>query len=143
VPYSDPDRQRQYQNEWLRKRWRDWLKEHGPCIDCGTWDDLQVDHADASTKVTHRVWSWSKARRDAELAKCVVRCGPCHKAKTLACNENRRGERTGTAKLTAADVLTIRASETRPYRLIAEQYGVDASLVGLIIRRRIWRHLEG
>lgn len=45
------------------------------------------------------------------------------------------------AKLTAEDIPAIRASTVRPYRLIGEQYGVDASLVGLVKRRVIWRHV--
>jgi hypothetical protein len=84
VPYKDPVRQRQYQTEWCRRRRRAWLAEHGPCVDCGTWDDLEVDHVDPSIKVSHRVWSWARARRDAELAKCVARCFPCHGKKTNA-----------------------------------------------------------
>jgi len=82
VPYSDPVLQRQYQNEWLKKRRRDWLAENGPCVDCGSWAELEVDHLDPAVKVTHRVWSWSSEKRKAELAKCVVRCEPCHSLRT-------------------------------------------------------------
>jgi hypothetical protein len=141
VPYTDPERQREYQRNWLAARRQEWIDANGPCIDCATWADLQVDHVDAKTKISHRVWSWTAERRALELAKCVVRCTPCHKAKTFACQENRRGERTGTAKLTADDVRVIRESTVKPYRLIAEKYGVDASLIGQIKRRVIWRHV--
>jgi hypothetical protein len=144
MPYSDPDQQRKYQREWKDRRRQDWLAANGPCIDCGSRDDLEVDHVDAKTKIDHKVWSWSAERRLRELAKCVVRCEPCHKAKTLACHENRRGEKVGAAKLTAQDIPVIRASQLRPYRLIAEQYGVDESLIRQIKRRIIWKHiLEG
>jgi hypothetical protein len=44
MPYKDPEQQRQYQNDWIQRRRRDWLAEHGPCADCETWDDLEVDH---------------------------------------------------------------------------------------------------
>jgi hypothetical protein len=55
-----------------------WFAENGPCS-CGSWEDLQVHHIDPSTKVDHKVWSWSEARRYAELSKCVPKCRPCHK----------------------------------------------------------------
>lgn len=141
MPYADPAVQREYQKRWIAVRRQEWLDKHGPCIDCGIRDDLQVDHSDAKTKVSHRIWSWSAERRETELAKCVVRCGPCHRGKSLTCNENHRGEKTGTAKLTAEDVLAIRASNVKPYRLIAEQYQVDASLIGQIKRHVIWQHV--
>lgn len=56
----------------------DWLHAHGPCEECGGADRLHVHHRDKSEKVSHRVWSWAKPRRDAELAKCGVLCGVCH-----------------------------------------------------------------
>lgn len=41
-------------------------------------------HIDRNQKVTHRVWSWAVARREAELAKCQVLCGSHHLEKTMA-----------------------------------------------------------
>lgn len=84
MPYADPERQREYQRRWKAERRAKWIRENGPCIDCGTWEKLEIDHADASTKTSHRIWSWSKVRREAELVKCVVRCDPCHQVKSLA-----------------------------------------------------------
>ena len=57
---------------------------NGPCVKCGCWDldQLEVDHIDPNTKVSHRVWSWSKERRENELAKCQVLCRACHLTKT-------------------------------------------------------------
>lgn len=82
MPYKDKAAQSRYQSEWMKRRRLAWIDEHGPCVDCGGSDRLEVDHVDPALKVSHRVWSWAKARRDAELAKCVVRCYRCHKAKT-------------------------------------------------------------
>jgi hypothetical protein len=90
MPYVDPEKQKSYQREWMAKRRQEWLTANGPCIDCGSWENLQVDHVDSFQKVTHRVWSWNTLRREAELAKCVVRCQPCHAKKTFACNEGSR-----------------------------------------------------
>ena len=90
MPYRDPVRQREFQNRWMKQRRLDWLAEHGPCVDCGTWDDLEVDHVDPATKVAHRVWSWSLVRREAELAKCVARCHSCHDEKSNEQSRRRR-----------------------------------------------------
>ena len=90
MPYKDPERQREYQNNWLRKRWRDWLAANGPCVDCGSWEDLEVDHVNPAIKISHRIWSWARERREAELAKCVARCKPCHKDKSREQTWKRR-----------------------------------------------------
>ncbi len=83
MPYLDKDRQRQFQRDWLRERRDAWIRENGPCIDCGSSDRLEVDHIDPEQKISHRVWSWSKKRRDDELKKCVVRCKKHHQVKTM------------------------------------------------------------
>jgi 5-methylcytosine-specific restriction endonuclease McrA len=82
--YKDKEKQRAYQNAWAQQRRVDWLQENGPCVKCGSNIELEVDHIDASQKVAHRVWTWSKERRDEELNKCQVLCLECHKAKTKA-----------------------------------------------------------
>lgn len=73
---------RNYQKQWMRKRRDEWFSKNGPCKRCGSWDDLELDHIDPDQKLHHVVWSWSKERRDAELAKCQVLCHLCHKEKT-------------------------------------------------------------
>jgi hypothetical protein len=78
-----------YQPNWLNRRREEWLAANGPCRQCRSWERLEVDHIDRAEKVTHRVWSWSKPRREAELAKCQVLCGDCHRAKTSAENASR------------------------------------------------------
>jgi hypothetical protein len=55
-------------------------------------------------------------------------------------DDHATGERVFTAKLTAAQVLTIRAS-TGSERAIAAQYGVSHTVIGAIRRRTSWRHL--
>lgn len=91
VPYADPDRQREYQRIWRAHRRAEWF-EGKVCVDCGGSRNLEVDHVDASRKVSHRIWSWTAKRRNAELAKCVVRCKPCHRQKAVACDEVAYGE---------------------------------------------------
>jgi hypothetical protein len=107
--------------------------------------NLDVDHVDANSKVTHRIWSWSDSRRAAELAKCVVRCEPCHIAKTVQGHEfsNRTsgpGQSHSNAKLADADVLAIRASSLTDARL-AGLYGVGRTTITTIKLRRSWKHL--
>jgi len=82
VPYRDKEAQREYQRRWMARRREDWLSANGPCVKCGSWDDLEVDHIDPSKKVSHKVWSWREDRRLEELAKCQVLCRNCHYAKT-------------------------------------------------------------
>lgn len=73
-----------YQNQRLKQARLDWLNANGPCKSCGSWERLEVDHIDPTTKVTHRVWSMSVNERDKELAKCQPLCHVCHKEKTAA-----------------------------------------------------------
>lgn len=79
--YSDPERQRQYQREWLARRRSEWF-EGKFCVECGSTEELELDHIDPTKKVTHVIWGWSRKRRDAELAKCQVLCHSCHVKKT-------------------------------------------------------------
>ena len=52
------------------------------CVKCGSGAFLELDHIDPTQKVSHKIWSWSKVRREAELAKCQVLCRKCHKDKS-------------------------------------------------------------
>jgi hypothetical protein len=91
MPYADPAKYAQYQRHYQNRRQRrlreEWLKANGPCKRCGATENLECDHIDRTTKDSHRIWSWSNARREAELAKCQVLCHECHLTKTMA--ENR------------------------------------------------------
>ena len=81
---------RERQNRRVRERMarmrQEWFKEHGPCAHCGSWENLEADHIDPKTKDPEASkvvpWSWSKARREIELAKCQALCRPCHIEKT-------------------------------------------------------------
>jgi 5-methylcytosine-specific restriction endonuclease McrA len=83
MPYIDHAKQNEYQRKWLAVRRTAWLAANGPCVTCGSVEDLQVDHRDPALKVDHKVWSWSEERRAAELAKCQVLCKQCHLEKTV------------------------------------------------------------
>jgi hypothetical protein len=78
-----PEEVRKYHREWVAKRRSQWFLENGPCVQCGSWERLELDHIDRSTKVSHSIWSWSQKRRDVEIAKCQVLCHECHYKKTV------------------------------------------------------------
>lgn len=81
MPYADPEAQRAYQREWVAHQRAEWLEDKS-CVRCGSTESLEIDHVDSSTKVDHKVWSWSKERREAELVKCQALCHGCHVDKT-------------------------------------------------------------
>lgn len=78
MPYKNIKRQRQYQLDWVNKRRRTWFAKNGPCQHCGCNQNLELHHPNRTDKVEHKVWSWTQARRTAELDKCVVLCKACH-----------------------------------------------------------------
>ena len=61
----------------------------GKCnhVDCEETDGLHFDHIIRETKSDHRIWSWSRARRLAEIAKCQLLCEYHHVEKSMT--ENR------------------------------------------------------
>lgn len=92
------DRRRAYIQRYQRERRSrlrsQWIKENGPCKECGSTEDLEMDHIDPSHKVHHCIWSWSPERRAAETAKCQVLCKKCHLKKTIAaCVRSRHGSK--------------------------------------------------
>ncbi len=81
MPYKNLEQQRQYQREWMAKRRLDYFFDKA-CVRCGSGDNLQLDHVDPTLKISHKIWSWSAEKREAELAKCQVLCEHCHLDKT-------------------------------------------------------------
>lgn len=128
--------QREYQRLWMRQRRTEWLEANGPCVQCGSWDRLEVDHKDRSQKITHAVWSWSKVRREAELVKCQVLCYKCHKAKTS--NELRVAmigkPNLRCRVLTVVDVRKMRTltATGMTNRAVAKKLGVSSTLVSMV-----------
>lgn len=53
---------------------------------------------------------------------------------------NYKGEEHGSAKLTDADVLAIRASKEKQ-RDTAAKYGVTQAAISSIVRRKVWQHI--
>lgn len=141
VPRPDPEAQRKYQREWLAKRRAEWFAANGPCVDCGSWDDLELDHFDSATKIHHVVWSWATERRLTELAKCVARCHPCHVIKSARSMDFTSRER---RLLSPADVVEIRrryASGGVTQAELGIEYGCSRACVNNVTLGRTWAWL--
>ena len=143
------DQKREYQRKWIAKRRMDWIKKNGPCVDCGTWDDLEVDHNNADSKAFNvsQLWSLSKTnpRRIEELEKCVVRCVNCHLFKTVKQHERSHGYKHYLSKLTEHEVVLIRRLfSTGRYtkRGLARKFNIDEKNVRLILTYKAWNHVK-
>ena len=85
-------------NTWMRRNQRKVKARNraeavemlgGKCnhVDCNETENLHFDHVIRADKLDHRIWSWSRARRLAEIAKCQLLCEYHHVEKTMM--ENR------------------------------------------------------
>lgn len=88
---TTPEGRRAYQREYQREYMKRWARERRAeffagksCVQCGSTERLELDHVDPSQKTSHRIWTWSKARRDEETAKCQILCHDCHQIKSSA-----------------------------------------------------------
>jgi len=138
MPYADKKKQLEYQRKWMKARREQWLKENGPCVDCGSWENLQVDHDDPEDKVTHRIWSYSKEERDLELEKCEVRCKRCH------CIKTRNNDDQGNVTLTVVIVRKIWEMKRKTgygKTRIARKLKISESATGEVLRKKTWKDL--
>ncbi len=81
MPYKNLRQQRDYQLKWMRARRRHRLAGL-TCARCGSSQDIEIDHIDPRKKASHRIWSWTEKRYQAEMKKCQLLCVECHKVKT-------------------------------------------------------------
>lgn len=72
-------------NRYHRIRKEVVTKLGGQCRQCGSEENLEVDHIDRTLKVESigKLWTYKKERLDEELKKCQLLCKECHKNKTL------------------------------------------------------------
>lgn len=89
MPQKDREAYNAYQAKYQLKRYHDRMIEArtilgGICIDCGSSQNLEIDHVDWRTKTIklNKLWSISKIRFYGELEKCTLRCKPCHTEKS-------------------------------------------------------------
>ena len=81
MSYKDRNKQREYQRIWKsNRRYVFFAEKH--CVVCGSKRNLELDHIDRNTKVSHDIWSWNKKRQEEEISKCQILCHECHSKKT-------------------------------------------------------------
>lgn len=131
MPYADKEQQRAYQREWMRRRRAEWFAGKA-CAWCGVRDGLELDHVDRLAKVSHALWSWSKKRRDAELAKCRALCKACHLHRTR--QQLRNGKRVLTA-YQVREAKDLHRFGGWTFTRLAKRYGCARRTVTAAIRR--------
>jgi 5-methylcytosine-specific restriction endonuclease McrA len=82
MPHTPETRARAY--EKMKRLRAEWFAANGPCKQCASEENLELDHKNPEEKVSHSVWSWEPRRRELELKKCQVLCRNCHRVKTAA-----------------------------------------------------------
>lgn len=83
MPFKNLLVKREYQRKRSAAKRAAWFKGK-TCANCGSSENLELDHINPELKVSHRIWSWSDARIAEETSKCQPLCKDCHKAKTSA-----------------------------------------------------------
>jgi len=138
------DKKREYQNAWMQKRRQEWIDENGPCVDCGSYEKLEVDHEDASLKKFNpaQIWSRRKEVRELELLKCVVRCNSCHLLKTVKNKETSHfKESHHSTYFSQEDVDLIRVKYAQgniSIRALALEFNSSKSTIHDIIKFKTW-----
>lgn len=149
MSYKDKQLQSQYQNNWMKVRRETWIQENGPCDNCGSWENLEVDHINPSTKISHRIWSWKLEKRLLELSKCHVLCSACHLEKSKIDLSNmmigtRIGELSPSAKISNEQALQIRyLYNTNNYslRCLGNLYNISHTQIRRIVNNSIDNYL--
>lgn len=74
-----------YMRDYILKRYHRRMTEArtflgGKCVECGSSNNLQLDHIDRKTKegTVANIWSYSKEKFWKEVKKCQLLCQPCH-----------------------------------------------------------------
>tara|TARA_R110000868_G_scaffold8934_1_gene45335 strand:- start:268 stop:720 length:453 start_codon:yes stop_codon:yes gene_type:complete len=141
---------------WLETQYD--LNENG----CWVWKRIKTSDGygkvkwKGTMKIVHRVYWLLSGRTISEgLEMCH---GPCHnracfnpehlrpgtrtenEADRVRDGTDARGEKNVNAKLTAKQVLAIRASE-KSQKELAEEYGVHNATISRIILRKDWKHI--
>ncbi len=95
----------EYQKEYQKKRIAEGkayaMRKLGEvCANCGTNEELQFDHIeplnDANAYRVAQMFTFSRAKLDAELEKCQLLCVPCHKQKSAYIDREHASLRHGT-----------------------------------------------
>jgi len=123
-----------YINNYLKIRRNKFFRDK-TCVLCGSTENLELDHINPEEKITHRVWGWSKERREEELSKCQVLCYICHKKKSQLdkCNNQRH--------FSDEQIRYIRNSDKTGVKL-AKEFSVHKTTIYGIIKRKRYACVE-
>lgn len=107
--YAHPCRDMPYKNpldlKIARKRWkksrllrnkekkRVWISENGPCVKCGSWNQIEIDHIVPVGRRNYDnvdIFGWAPERLKKELQNCQCLCNACHCKKSA---DEKRGVR--------------------------------------------------
>lgn len=98
--YANKENERAYRRDYDLSRYRTRMAElraalGGRCVECGSEDDIQIDHIDPATKSFNISTNWGKPKAVLmeELKKCQLLCRSCHKRKS---DEEQRNREHGT-----------------------------------------------
>ena len=141
---------RNYINKWRKKR-REYAfnKLGGKCRECGSTDKLEFDHIDHNSKILNiaRMWTASKIKFDAELAKCQLLCMDCHLIKKYnegSLIKNRmNGEQNPNSKLNNNNILQIKnlLDDGISLRVLGKQFNVHHTLISKIKNNKLWKNV--
>lgn len=130
-----------YQRKWIARRRSKWIEENGPCVKCGSYNNLEVDHVNPEEKEYNisQIWSRKEEIRDKELAKCQVLCHDCHKEKSKKdLSLSLSGTSNPAAKLTLEQIESIRNSTDKVANL-AKEYNVHKRTIYKIRSGERWK----
>lgn len=136
------EQKREYQRKWIAARKEKWFSGKS-CVVCGAVENLELDHVDPATKVTHRIWSYSWEKIEQETEKCQVLCYEHHKQKTLNNKECLRGEAHPKSTHTEEQVLEARMLRNSglSYQEIADSLGIPFKMGVWNLINKHWQHL--
>lgn len=124
------DAKRAYQKEWVAQRRKEGIRYlGGHCVVCKTTNNLNVDHVNPKTKISHNIWSWSESRRKKELDKCQLLCETHHKEKT---RKNKEYNPDTLDEKTVKKVKELLAEGKLSQRAIAKTLGIAQGTVSRI-----------
>jgi len=55
-----------------------WVSKNGPCVICGSEEELNIHHMDPDLKTAEKIWGLPFEKREEELSRCIVVCHECH-----------------------------------------------------------------
>jgi hypothetical protein len=87
ISEQERDYNREYHLERYHARMREFIEQlGGKCVQCGSVDELEIDHIDPATKeftIASR-WGLPDEAMQKELSKCQLLCYDCHKEKSAS-----------------------------------------------------------